>query len=165
MAKTSSHTKGAENQAGKVNGWTLLAHDCFLEQLHKLKAAADRAYETNPAEAESNASVKLFQAVSTLVMKNIPDDPSHAKYRQGKTLGKKHILWRRAKIGRRFRLFFRYDSTSKIIIYAWLNDESSLRSAGSNTDPYAIFQKMLNRGNPPSSWDELLAEAKKNMLF
>ncbi len=161
MAKVSSYRHGTENHAGKVNGWTLLAHDCFLEQLYKLKAAADRAYENNPAGAENNASVKLFQAVSTLIMKNIPDDPSHAKYRQGKTLGKEHTLWRRAKIGRRFRLFFRYDSASKIIIYAWLNDESSLRSTGSNTDPYAIFQKMLNRGNPPSSWDELLAEARE----
>ncbi len=165
MAKTSAHKQASENSAGKVNGWTLLAHDCFLEQLHKLKAAADRAYEGNPAGAASNASVKLFQAVSSLVIKNIPEDPSRAKYRQGRTLGKEHTLWRRAKIGRRFRLFFRYDSASKIIIYAWLNDESSLRSAASNTDPYAIFQKMLNRGNPPNSWDELLTEARKTLLF
>jgi toxin YhaV len=39
--------------------------------------------------------------------------------------------WRRAKIGRRFGLFFRFDSRSRIIIYAWVNDAQTLRFAGS----------------------------------
>ena len=68
--------------------------------------------------------------------------------------------WRRAKIGRRFRLFFRYDSTSKIIIYAWVNDEQSLRSSGSKTDPYVLFSKMLARGNPPDDWSALVAASQ-----
>jgi len=37
----------------------------------------------------------------------------------------------------------------KIIIFSWVNDEKTLRSAGSAKDPYAVFQKMLERGNPP----------------
>jgi len=31
--------------------------------------------------------------------------------------------WRRAKVGERFRSFFRFDSTVKIMIFAWVNDE------------------------------------------
>lgn len=42
------------------------------------------------------------------------------------------------------------------IIYAWLNDESTLRKAGSQTDPYAVFHRMLERGAPPSDWDALV---------
>ena len=30
----------------------------------------------------------------------------------------------------RFRLFFRFDSASKVIIYAWVNDENTLRKVG-----------------------------------
>jgi toxin YhaV len=43
--------------------------------------------------------------------------------------------WRRAKIGRPFRLFFRFDSKARIIIFAWVNDENTLRSSGGKSDP------------------------------
>ncbi|AOX26858.1 hypothetical protein C0053_19200 [Pseudomonas aeruginosa] len=36
--------------------------------------------------------------------------------------------------------------------YAWVNDENTLRSAGSKSDPYAVFEKILGRGNPPDDW-------------
>lgn len=68
----------------------------------------------------------------------------------------------RAKIGRRFRLFFRYDSRSKVIIYAWVNDENTLRSAGSKSDPYAVFEKMPGRGNPPDDWDALITATRSD---
>jgi toxin YhaV len=42
--------------------------------------------------------------------------------------------WRRAKIGRRFRLFFRFDSKSRIIIFAWINDKNTLRASGAKTE-------------------------------
>jgi toxin YhaV len=47
-------------------------------------------------------------------------------------------------IGRRFGLFFRYDSKAKVIVYAWVHDASTLRSSGGKFDPYAVFQKMLS---------------------
>jgi toxin YhaV len=34
-----------------------------------------------------------------------------------------------------------------------------LRAYESANDAYAVFRKMLNRGNPPDSWNELLAAA------
>lgn len=40
------------------------------------------------------------------------------------------------KIERRFRLFFRYDSKTRPIVSAWVNDEQALRSAGSKSNPY-----------------------------
>jgi excisionase family DNA binding protein len=33
------------------------------------------------------------------------------------------------RLGRRFRLFFRYDTKAKIIVFAWVNDEQTLRNA------------------------------------
>ena len=113
------------------HGWALLFHDCVIEQLQKLHAAARRAQENDPKGFESNANVKLFRALSQLMMDVVPGDPARDEYRQGNTLGPAHRHWRRAKIGRRFRLFFRYDSKAKVIIYAWVNDEQTLRSSGS----------------------------------
>jgi toxin YhaV len=47
-----------------------------------------------------------------------------------------------------------------VIVFVWVNDEHTLRSAGSRSDPYAVFQKMLQRGCPPDNWDALLAASK-----
>ena len=142
------------------HGWTLLFHECLREQILKLETAVARAQIQNPEGLASNANVKLFTALSHLILDTVPSDPNREEYRQGNTMGAEFRHWRRAKIGRRFRLFFRFDSTAKLIIFAWVNDEHSLRSSGSRTDPYAIFQRMLNRGHPPDDWAALLAASQ-----
>lgn len=114
------------------HGWNLLFHACLTEQLQKLEAAASRAKAQDPAGFESNANVKLFDALATLILEVVPGDPNRDEYRQGNTMGPAFRHWRRAKIGRRFRLFFRFDSKTKIIIFAWVNDEHTLRSSGAN---------------------------------
>ena len=141
------------------NGWSLLFHRCFLDQTQKLHAAAQRAHKRGDS---GNANIKLFERLSRLVLETIPSDPGAAEYRLGNTLGDEHRHWQRAKIGRRFRLFFRYDTTSGVIIYAWVNDRDTQRKAGSRTDPYEVFRKMLDRGNPPETWDELLKASESN---
>jgi len=143
------------------HGWTLLFHDCVIEQLQKLYAAVQRAQQNDPKGFAPNANVKLFRALSQLMLNVVPDDPARDEYRQGNALGPAHRHWRRAKIGRRFRLFFRYDSKAKVIVYAWVNDEQTLRSSGSKSDPYAVFAKMLGRGNPPDDWSALLLASKE----
>ena len=144
------------------HGWTLLFHDCLVEQLQKLDAAARRAEQNDPQGFESNANVKLINALSHLMLEVVPSDPSRDEYRQGNTLGQAYRHWRRAKIGRRFRLFFRYDSRAEMIVFAWVNDEQTLRAAGSKSDPYAVFEKMLSRGNPPDDWNTLKAASREN---
>jgi hypothetical protein len=63
----------------------------------------------------------------------------------------------RAKFHERYRLFFRFFSKEKVIVYAWVNDEATLRKAGSRSDPYAVFRALLKAGNPPGTMAELLA--------
>lgn len=138
------------------HGWNLLFHECLSDQLKKLNAAAERARAQDPAGAEANANVKLFTALSKLILDTVPSDPNREEYRQGNTMGATFRHWRRAKIGRRFRLFFRFDSKAKIIIFAWVNDETTLRASGSRSDPYFVFQKMLERGHPPDDWTALM---------
>jgi toxin YhaV len=57
-------------------------------------------------------------------------------------------------------LFFRYHRESKIIIYGWVNDEDTKRAYESGDDAYRVFRRMLDNGNPPDAWDELLKHAK-----
>ena len=144
------------------HGWTLLFLDCVIEQMQKLYAVSQRAEQNDPIGFASNANVKLFRALSQLMLEVVPGEPARDEYRQGNTLGPEYRHWRRAKIGRRFRLFFRYDSRAKVIVYAWVNDEQTLRSSGSKSDPYAVFEKMLGRGNPPDDWDALVTASRRD---
>ena len=144
------------------HGWTLLFHDCLIDQLRKLHHAARPAQRRDPTGFPANANVKLFHALSRLMLEVIPRDPSRNAYRQGTTLGQRHRHWRRARIGRRFRLCFRYDTRTKVIVYAWVNDQSTLRSSGSRTDPYTVFARMLARGQPPDDWVSLMAASRQD---
>jgi len=38
------------------------------------------------------------------------------------------------KFGGRFRLFFRYDGRARLIVFAWVNDEQTLRKCGAKSD-------------------------------
>ncbi|MFA7165202.1 MAG: type II toxin-antitoxin system YhaV family toxin [Desulfoplanes sp.] len=143
------------------HGWTLLFHDCFIEQMNKLDSAVQRALKKDPTAVQDNANFKLFAAISRLILEVIPQDPNSERFRQGNTMGPSFRHWRRAKIGRRFRLFFRFDSVSRVIVFAWVNDSRSLRSSGSSSDPYSVFQKMLTQGHPPDDWDELISKSNE----
>jgi len=91
----------------------------------------------------------------------IPQDPARAEYRQGNTLGEEHKHWFRAKFFQQYRLFFRYHAQSKVIVFAWENDEDSKRAFDSGFDAYRVFRKMLESGHPPDDWEQLLAQAKE----
>lgn len=141
-----------------VNGWQLFAHPLFLDQLEKLTAAVERLRAKDPAGFHTSANAKLLGLIRHLVFDVIPQDPTRPEYRQGDTLGAGRKHWFRAKFGNgRFRLFFRFDSKAKIIIFAWVNDAETLRTYGARNDAYAVFRKMLDNGNPPDQWTELLA--------
>ena len=144
------------------HGWTLLFHTELIRQLGKLEEASERAQRKDPHGFASNANVKLLRAVNRAMSEVIPQEPSRTEYRQGNTLGTRYRHWRRAKIGRRFRLFFRYDAKAKVIVYAWMNDERTLRSSGSKTYPYTVFARMLAQGSPPNDWASLTTVSRQN---
>lgn len=142
----------------KVNGWTLLFHDAVIKQLETLAVAVERARKADPKNFAANANTKTFAALARLMLEVIPADPAKPEYRQGNTLGPDRH-WFRAKFFARFRLFFRYDSKAKLIVYAWVNDGRTLRKSGSKHDPYEVFRRMLKSGNPPDDWNALVKSA------
>ena len=77
-------------------------------------------------------------------------------YHPSSTLGDENKHWFRAKFFQQYRLFFRFYTESKIIVYAWVNDERNKRAYDKKSDAYRVFEKMLKSGNPPNSWEELL---------
>jgi toxin YhaV len=148
--------------AGKpvvVHGWTVFAHPLFLAQLEALVAQVEAQNRKDPkGYAKKNASKRLA-AITRLAFDLIPQNPARQEYRQGDTLGNDRKHWLRVRFYQQYRLFFRYHAASKIIVYAWVNDENTLRAYESGDDAYCVFRKMLNKGQPPDDWDTLLHEA------
>lgn len=143
-----------------VNGWQLFAHPLFLDQIERLAAAVEKTRARDPDGWRASANAKLLAALSRLVFETIPQDPTRPEYRQGGTLGDARKHWFRAKFGAgRFRLFFRYSSSAKVIVFVWVNDETTLRTYGAKSDAYATFRAMLDSGDPPEDWAALMAAA------
>lgn len=147
----------------KINGWTIYAHPLFLDQLEAMIAAIEKARTKDPKGYKKKRAAKLLAAVLKVAFEDIPSDPTRDTYRQGGTLGDEYKHWFRAKFLQQFGLFFRYQQSAdaKIIILAWVNDDTTLRAYESANDAYAVFRKMLDRGKPPDTWKELLATASE----
>lgn len=148
-----------ESESLVVNGWALYQHPCFADQVDALKAIVEKKRKRDPSGYVHTNEAKLLAAIFRLTTDVIPSNPGDPSYRQGKTLGNEHTNWFRAKFFQQYRLFFRFDTKAKIIIYAWVNDAETKRAYDSRTDAYAVFKKMLEDGYPPSAWDELKAQA------
>lgn len=142
-----------------VNGWTLYAHPLFVEQFKVLTEKVEKLKAKDPKGYVKKNATKRLAAIHKLAFEIIPQDPTKSEYRQGTTLGETNKHWFRAKFFQQYRLFFRYHQQSKVIVYAWVNDESTKRAYESKNDAYKIFAKMLTSGNPPDDWDALLKSA------
>ena len=149
-----------EPQPLVINEWTIFAHDLFLLQVEALLTQVANLRLKYPQDYRQKNATKRLVAIAKLAFDVIPQDPTLPVYRQGSTLGDNYKHWFRAKFFQQYRLFFRYHQESRIIVYAWVNDDDTKRAYDSNTDAYLVFKKMLDRGDPPNSWDELLAAVK-----
>ena len=142
------------------NGWSIFAHPLFLTRVEALaNQVATLRHKDRDGYARKNASKRLA-AILKLAFQTIPEDPTRPEYRQGNTLGEEHRHWLRAKFFQQYRLFFRYHAASRVVVLAWVNDEDSKRAYDAGTDAYRVFRKMVERGYPPSDWDQLVSEAK-----
>lgn len=145
-----------DGQARSAQGWRLLFYPAFLEQLERLIAIV----EQQAAKGVHGGSAKLLGLIDVLVYDQIPRDPEDPRFRQGGTLGPARKHWFRAKFGGgRFRLFFRFRTDVHLIVFAWVNDSETLRTYGAKTDAYAVFGQMVDRGDPPDDWEELVRMA------
>lgn len=132
-----------------------------MNEYEDLIKSVENLKKKDPENYKNKNVTKRLAAINKLAFEVIPKDPTLPEYRQGNTLGKEHKHWYRAKFFQQYRLFFRYHAESKIIVYAWVNNEKTKRAYDSKTDAYKTFEKMLNKDNPPDDWEALMKETKK----
>src|SRR5580693_9147451 len=130
-----------------AHGWRLFVHPLFQGQLEKLAKRVEKLASNDPEGYVAHPATKLLATINHYVRDVIPRDPGGPAFRQGNTLGPDNRHWFRAKFHGRYRLFYRFSTEQKVIVYAWVHDEGSLRKAGSKTDPYVVFRGMLEGGS------------------
>jgi toxin YhaV len=140
------------------HGWRLYAFEPFAERLAALKKEVERLRAKDPDGYRRHPTTVLLASVYKAITQVVPANPDQPEFRVGHSLGPQYAHWRRVKRGlpSRYRLFYRFSSKPvRVVLYAWLNDEATLRKAGAKTDLYAVFQRMLARGEVPADIDEL----------
>ncbi len=145
----------------EAHGWRLFVHPLFQAQLERLAKRVGKLASKDPDGYASHPAAKMLATVNHYIRDAIPRDPNGPEFRQGNTLGTGNRHWFRAKFHGRYRLFYRFSAGQKVIVYAWVNDGGSLRKSGSKTDPYVVFKAMLESGEPPNSFAELLRASKE----
>ncbi len=148
-----------------VNGWRLYYFRPFAVALDELEAHVAALARRNPGGYKSQPQARLLASVYKVITQAVPANPDHPDFRLGKSLGAGYANWRRVKKGmpERYRLFFRFASRPvKIVIYVWFNDEDALRKAGSKSDVYETFRRMLARGEVPDGIEALLRESRES---
>ena len=143
------------------SGWNLFKFRPFAQRLKALTQDVASLAQSDPEGYKQHPKTKLLASVYRSISETVPANPADTVFRLGHTLGRQNGNWRRIKRGlpQRYRLFFMFASTPlQVIIYAWLNDEDTLRKEGSRTDVYEVFKRMLERGEVPSTMDKLIQE-------
>lgn len=146
-----------------INGWEILLFKIFYDQYLELTSVVKSLRDKNPTGYKSHPKTKLLAKIQFVIKEDVPADPLHKKFMLSKTLTK-HKEWRRVKKGLppRYRLFFRFYSGNKNIIFAWMNDGTSIRKEGDKYDVYNVFLKLLKNRVIPNQYEELLSDSHRH---
>lgn len=126
------------------NNSLLKAHEIFFQRTRALSDAVKAlSKRLSLEELKQHETVKLAKRVYTATLEIIPHNPNDPAYYLRDDLKK----YRRYKQGlERYRLFFAFSTTPKIILSLYLNDQDTLRKEGSKHDPYEIFRGFVRQG-------------------
>lgn len=131
-----------------INDWTIFAHPLFLGQTEALTRYVDDLRLAGGESFASHRVSKRLAAIARLAFQEIPLDPTRPEYHPENTLGEKQRYWLQAQVDEQHRLFFRYHARSRVIVYAWVNDREARLTYEQGDNPYRIFRKMLENGQP-----------------
>jgi toxin YhaV len=139
-----------------INGWRIyFVKRLFGKQRRDLQTEVRHLKKTLPADQYlKHPQVKLYSAIMIAIKEKIPIDPYASHFALTGAL-KKYGRVKKMGLPERYRLFFRALKTpeQKAIVILWLGYP---RKEGDKNDCYAVFAKMVSRGDFPENLDELL---------
>ena len=144
-----------------INGWKIyFLKRLFGEQHRDLRKEVRELKQTLTPEAyRRHPTVKLYAAIMRAIKELIPADPLASRFALTGSL-KRYSRVKKMGIPNRYRLFFRVfkSAEQKSVFILWLGYP---RREGDKKDCYAVFQKMVERGDFPHSLSQLLLEGEQ----
>lgn len=135
----------------------MLYHPVFGDRYAALRDEARRLKDQlEPEQWRAHPVVKLAAGIRRMVMEVVPQDALAPAFR---LRGDLEAFCRASGIALppRYRLFWVVSPTTRVVIFLYLNDETTLREAGARTDPYQVFARMVRRGQIGPDFESNLA--------
>ena len=108
----------------QVNGWELFAHASPPRPARQADGGGREGEDEEAEDLPEHRQLQAARGSPRADVRHHPRRPDPTRLPARSHAGRRHAHWFRAKFGaQRFRLFFRYDSKAKVILYAWVNDE------------------------------------------
>lgn len=137
-------------------------HSDFRWRYHDMLLRVQVLAERDPDGYKQHPDTRFFKGVRTAMDTALAAPPTPRYQLSVKTLRTCDSRWRRIKqqgLPHRYRLFFQFSSAELKVIFAWLNDERSLRRDGERNDVYAVFARLLKSGKIPGEFLTLLQQS------
>lgn len=147
----------------EINGWRIYFLESFNDRYMELHDHVVALQKRDPTGYQKHPKTKLLASVHKAITIDVPENPLHPKFNLGNALGPKYKSWKRVKKGLpgRYRLFFKFNTTDRSIVFAWLNDEFCIRKEGDKKDVYRVFEHLLETGEIPSKFKVLISDSSE----
>ena len=122
------------------SSWRIFFQPASEKQFSSLTAKVELLKNKYPDSYQKKKSTKILAAIRQIII-TLSIDPTQPIFRQGKTLGDQYLNWHRLKFFQQYRLFFRYQTSAKIVVIGWVNGDSTLRAYESKTMPIEFLQR------------------------
>jgi len=140
------------------HGWEIAFQpQLFARQYRELKAEVKRLkQELDPASFGKHPKVKLLAAVMEGIKERIAVDPYASRFALSGPL-RRYGRLKGFGLPHRYRLFFRpFEAEDRrLLLILWLGYP---RKEGDHNDCYAVFSRLVRRGELPENWASLQRE-------
>lgn len=140
--------------------WRIFLSKKLAGIYEKLKKDAFELLEKDSKANRNHPKVRDFERLCKAIQ-TAADNPHDSSYLLGNTLGERHRSWRRIKhnVPTRYRLFFKFFSSTKEIFFMWMNDSEHIRRAGSRSDVYRDMERRLDSGKIPEDRESMTEDS------
>jgi toxin YhaV len=140
-------------------GWKIYFHPLFFQQWQDLLNRVIALKQKLGAEAFiHHPDAKLLKAVDQGIKEKIAQDPLASHFALTGSLRRFSRL-KKMGLPHRYRLFFRVFREQQSIVILWLGFP---RKAGDKKDCYAVFEKLVKRGDFPRNMTDFLNAVSLN---
>lgn len=134
--------------------WKIYFHPLFFQQWeNQVNLIKKLQQKLAPEEFVCHPDVKLLKAIDQGIKETIPQDPLASYFALTGSLRKFSRL-KKMGLPNRYRLFFRVFPEQRSIIILWLGFP---RKEGDKKDCYAVFEKLVKRGEFPKTMADFIA--------